>query len=73
LGALAGTLWAINLAVGLWDVPGEWYWTYLMLVLLNAVFLATAAGRYIGLDALIRGRVLPGLHGGLARVVDLIS
>lgn len=52
---------------------GEVVLTYLMLVLLNAVFLATAAGRYIGLDALIRGRVLPGLHGGLARVVDLIS
>ena len=73
LGALAGTLWAINLAVGLWNVPGEWYWTYLMLVLLNGIFLATAAGRYIGLDALVRGRVLPGLHGGLARVVGLIS
>jgi len=72
LGALVGTLWAINLAVGLWDVPGEWYWTYLMPVVLNAILLATAAAHYIRLDALIRSHVLPGLHSSIARLGDLM-
>ncbi len=73
LGALVGALWALNLAIGLWSVPGEWYWTYLMLVLLNAAFVLAAAGRYVGVDSMIRSRILPTLRGGLARFVDLAS
>ena len=44
-----------------------------MPVVLNAILLATAAGHYIRLDALIRGHVLPGLHSSIARLVDLMS
>src|SRR5207244_4377713 len=53
LGGLVGALWALNLTIGLWSVPGEWYWTYLMLAALNLIFFATCAGRYFGLDALL--------------------
>ena len=72
-GALLSAVWALNLTVGLWAVPGEWYWTYVMLFMLNALFAATAAGRYIGLDGLIRRRVLPSLTGARAGVVDLAT
>jgi uncharacterized membrane protein YphA (DoxX/SURF4 family) len=71
LGALVGTLWALNLTIGLWAVPGEWYWTYLMLVLLNAIFMATGAGRYIGLDALLRRAARQ--PDGMARAIALAS
>src|SRR5258708_30766968 len=37
LGALLATLLAIQLYVGLAVAPGEWYWTYGMLVLLGVV------------------------------------
>jgi hypothetical protein len=50
LGGLAGTLQALNLTIGLWAVPHEWYWTYIMLALLNALVLFTGAGRFIGVD-----------------------
>ena len=53
LGGLVGTLWALNLLVGLWSVPGAWYWTYVMLAALNLIFFATCAGRYLGLDGFL--------------------
>jgi hypothetical protein len=52
VGALTGTLMAINLFVGLTAVPAEWDWTYLMLIALNAVFIVVG-GRFVGLDALL--------------------
>ncbi len=39
-GALVGTLWAINLLIGLANVPNEQGWYYGFLVMLNAIFLA---------------------------------
>jgi hypothetical protein len=50
LGALVGTAQALNLAIGLLPVPGEWEWTYIMLTALNFVLLMTAANRAIGID-----------------------
>jgi len=74
LGGLVGTLMAINLFIGLTAVPGEWDWTYLMLPLVNAIFIVVG-GHFIGLDALLfspfhrmaeKGNPLAGL---LARIV----
>jgi hypothetical protein len=50
LGGLVGALQALNLTIGLWAVPHEWYWTYVMLTVLNALMLFTGAGRFLGLD-----------------------
>jgi hypothetical protein len=50
LGGLAGTVQALNLTIGLWAVPNEWYWTYVMLSVLCALPMLTGAGRFIGLD-----------------------
>ncbi|MHB8628962.1 MAG: TQO small subunit DoxD [Aggregatilineales bacterium] len=75
LGGLVGALMAINLFIGLTAVSGEWDWTYLMLPLVNAIFIIVG-GRFIGLDALLyprlhrmaeKGNPLAGL---LARIVS---
>jgi thiosulfate dehydrogenase [quinone] large subunit len=49
-GALLSTLLALQLYVGLAYAPGEWYWTYGMLVLLGLAFSAVPAGRRLGAD-----------------------
>jgi uncharacterized membrane protein YphA (DoxX/SURF4 family) len=70
LGALIGTLQAINLTLGLLPVPGEWEWTYLLLIVANLMLLLTAANRYLGIDGWLRPRLLKGGRGmrALARL-----
>lgn len=55
-GALLGAIEAANLYIGLSAAPDEWVWSYLMLLLLHLLILATAAGRYFGLDAILHER-----------------
>jgi len=50
LGALVGTLWAINLLIGLSNVPNEQGWYYGFLVMLNAVYLAVGASGQLSVD-----------------------
>ena len=57
LGGLLGTLWAAQLYLGLAIAPGEWYWTYGMLVLINAVAWIAATGRWWGIDQWLRPRL----------------
>ncbi len=57
LGGLAGTIQAAQLTIGLAAVPGEWYWTYVMLTVLNALVLFTGAGRFLGLDRFLLPRL----------------
>lgn len=52
LGALLGLLWSFNLAVGLLSVPGEWPWSYLMLIMWHGLFLVSIPYQTWGLDAL---------------------
>jgi uncharacterized membrane protein YphA (DoxX/SURF4 family) len=72
LGALVGTLQAVNLTIGLLPVPGEWEWTYIMLTVINFALLITAANRYIGLDGLLRPRLVAAANKGskLARALS---
>lgn len=49
-GALLGLAMSINLLLGLADVPGEWPWSYLMMILWHGLFWLTDAGRVFGLD-----------------------
>ena len=56
LGGLLGFIQGVNLWIGLWAVPNEWYWTYVMLALINLTLALTAAGRWIGIDALLHPR-----------------
>lgn len=71
LGALVGTLQALNLTIGLLSVPGEWEWTYLMLTAINFTLLITAANRYLGVDGWLRPRLIAAANKGnkVARVL----
>ena len=71
LGGVAGLLQALNLLLGVSAVPGEWYWTYLMLAIFGLVFLAIPAGRLLGLDARLRPRLQAGVDKGnrLAKIL----
>ncbi len=57
LGALLATLLAVQLYIGLAVAPGEWYWTYGMLVLLGVVLAAIPAGRRLGVDQWLAPRL----------------
>ena len=57
LGAIVGALWAAQLYVGLTTVPGEWYWTYAMLIMLNAMLALTPSGAALSVDQWLRPRV----------------
>lgn len=59
LGAAVGLLMALNLGIGLLAVPNEWPWSYIMLAIFHGIFLVTAAGRVLGVDAWLRRRLAP--------------
>jgi thiosulfate dehydrogenase [quinone] large subunit len=50
LGALLGLLWSFNLAIGLLEVPGEWPWSYLMLIMWHGLFLVSTQYQLWGID-----------------------
>jgi uncharacterized membrane protein YphA (DoxX/SURF4 family) len=57
LGATLGLAMSVNLGIGMLAVPGEWPWSYIMLAMWHGVFLVTAAGRVVGVDAWLRARL----------------
>src|SRR6266581_8452960 len=64
-GAILGVVLAAQLYVGLAYAPGEWYWTYGMLVLLCLVLTAIPAGRRLGVDQWLA----PRLHAAASKTV----
>ncbi len=71
LGALIGTLQALNLMIGTVPIPGEWEWTDILLIVANFMLLVTAANRSIGLDGWLHPRFVANAAKGskLARVL----
>lgn len=53
LGGFVGLLLALNLGIGLLEVPNEWPWSYIMLAMWQALFVISAAGRTLGVDGLL--------------------
>jgi hypothetical protein len=51
-----GALQILNLWLGLYNVQGEWPWTYFFLLVLMVIFALHRYGRSLGLDAIIRER-----------------
>ena len=56
LGAAVSLLMALNLGLGLLEVPGECPWSYVMLAMWSFVFLVAGAGRIWGVDGWLRSR-----------------
>jgi uncharacterized membrane protein YphA (DoxX/SURF4 family) len=61
-GALLGLLMGLNLWLGLYSAPGEWPWTYMFLVMIQAWFVIEPPGRTLGIDALLDRRSAVGAH-----------
>ncbi|MBV9231683.1 MAG: hypothetical protein JOZ18_20410 [Chloroflexi bacterium] len=70
-GALLSLLMAIQLYIGLAYAPGEWYWTYGMLVLLGVVLAALPSGRRLGVDQWLFPRLAKA--GRTSRIARLLS
>lgn len=51
LAGAVGFLWQAQIALGAFNVPGEWYWIWPLLTLPLFCFAATGAGRVLGVDA----------------------
>ncbi|HEU5103996.1 MAG TPA: hypothetical protein VFU22_33500 [Roseiflexaceae bacterium] len=73
LGGLVAIGMSAQLLIGLAGIPNpyEWEWAYINMVLLAIVIFAFAPGRYLGLDALLRPRLVTAAANGsrIARVV----
>ena len=52
--ALLGMVFATQLYFGLYKHPNEWPWEYIFIIVISGLFYAHAAGRSLGLDALLR-------------------
>ncbi|AYY14521.1 TQO small subunit DoxD [Actinobacteria bacterium YIM 96077] len=63
--ALIGMAQTAVIALSTLNAPHEWYWAYLLMFLVHLMLFATAAGRYGGLDGVLRpiwrqaGRLTP--------------
>lgn len=52
--AIVGMAQSIVISLSTLNAPHEWYWAYLLMFLVHLMLFATAAGRYGGLDGLLR-------------------
>lgn len=69
LGALVAVGMAANITIGIVGVPHEWVWTYVMLIMLAALFLLTDAGRSVGVDAFLAPRLDAASDRRIARLL----
>jgi len=56
LWALVGIGQTIAITLSVLYTPGEWAWSYFLMLLAHVALFATAAGRYYGLDGVLRPR-----------------
>jgi len=54
LWALVGIGQTIAIMLATFNEPSEWHWSYLLMVLAHLTIFAVAAGRYVGVDGLLR-------------------
>lgn len=57
LGGIGGAFWQLNIALGSYSVPGEWYWIWFLLIVPHLVFAQSRAGRSLGIDRLLSDRL----------------
>lgn len=64
LGALVALAQSTQLMIGLAGTPGEWEWSYNLMVALALLLVAFVPGRVFGIDALLRPRLQAASAGG---------
>ena len=57
LGGIGGALFQVNIMLGAYSVPGEWYWVWPLLIFPQLLFAHTRAGRTVGIDRLLYDRL----------------
>jgi len=50
IGGLGGTVMQVNIMLGSYSIPGEWFWLWPMLIGSHIIFMMGRAGRRLGLD-----------------------
>jgi uncharacterized membrane protein YphA (DoxX/SURF4 family) len=75
VGGILGALMATNLWLGLYRADYEWPWTYFFLLLLQITLTVYAAGRSLGLDAMLHDSDRLGVkgEGALARLLRRLT
>jgi uncharacterized membrane protein YphA (DoxX/SURF4 family) len=68
--ATIAVLFSLHLWLGLYHHPNEWPWEYIFIAVIHALFVAYAAGRSLGLDALLRRGQY---HGRLAKIFAIAT
>lgn len=53
LGALLALVLSIQLFLGIAYAPGEWYWAYVMLLMLSVLLVVVPTGRRLGFDQVL--------------------
>src|SRR2546426_4595446 len=53
LAGVGGFLWQVNIALGAFNVPGEWYWIWPLLTLPLFCFAFAGVGRVLGVDRVL--------------------
>lgn len=72
--ALLGMVFAAQLYLGLYRHPGEWPWEFVFIIVICGLFFIHAAGRSLGLDAVLRRETdITQRKGLLARLYRLAS
>jgi uncharacterized membrane protein YphA (DoxX/SURF4 family) len=66
-GAVA-ILFSLHLWLGLYLHPSEWPWEYVFIVVIHVLFVAYAAGRCLGADALLRKATHKGIFANILAV-----
>lgn len=56
LWALIGIAQTLAITLSVLNAPNEWAWSYLLMLLMHIALFATAAGRFGGLDGVLRPR-----------------
>lgn len=54
LWALIGVAQSVVIALSVLNAPHEWPWAYYLMILIHLMFFATAAGRAVGVDGVLR-------------------
>jgi thiosulfate dehydrogenase (quinone) large subunit len=74
VGGLGGTVMQLNIALGSYSIPNEWFWLWPLLIGSHVIFMMGRAGRRVGLDGFIAASLAssPDSGGRLNRLLRCV-